>query len=276
MVQTQFLSAAGVSCDVLWEHYGYPAGKAGATPSHAHDEYQVCLSVNFPGEYQYRGARHSVPAQSVTILHPGEPHASRDPHDRSELAQYRLLYFSPGLFENRQQDSVERSGASPFFSNPVLTQPELFSRLTVLHKSLQSVRDPLRAETILTESLDFLASFSERTPFPPRHTRGEDSRIHKVRRYIEEKAHLPLHLIKLAEIAHLSPFHFARVFRAVVGMPPHAYQNQMRIQKAKRLLLHTDEISEIALQLGFTDQSHFTHVFRRLVGCTPARYRALV
>ncbi|MFH0343791.1 MAG: AraC family ligand binding domain-containing protein [Chromatiales bacterium] len=75
-----------VSCwrfqDVLLETYHYAPGPAGGTPKHCHEEYQFCLSLNFPGEYVYRRARHPVPVGSLSVIHPGEVHSTRDPIPR--------------------------------------------------------------------------------------------------------------------------------------------------------------------------------------------------
>ena len=79
----------------------------------------------------------------------------------------------------------------------------------------------------------------------------------------------------LADLANVSLFHFCRSFKQSTGQSPHRYILQLRIEEAQRLLKKTTlAISDVANRLGFSDQSHFTMVFRRLVGTTPARWRA--
>jgi AraC family transcriptional regulator len=79
----------------------------------------------------------------------------------------------------------------------------------------------------------------------------------------------------LADLAQVSPFHFCRSFKQSTGLSPHRYILQLRIEEAQRLLKKTTlAISDVANRLGFSDQSHFTMVFRKLVGTTPARWRA--
>ncbi|MFH1147720.1 MAG: helix-turn-helix domain-containing protein [Pseudomonadota bacterium] len=70
----------------------------------------------------------------------------------------------------------------------------------------------------------------------------------------------------------LSPFHFSRVFSQETGMAPHAYLIQVRIKKARGDLLKGMPIADAAYGAGFTDQSHFTRCFRKIVGITPGRY----
>ena len=86
--------------------------------------------------------------------------------------------------------------------------------------------------------------------------------------------------ISLAEVAAnvgMSPYHFARLFKQSTGLAPHRYLLQSRIERAKTLLSETAlPLAEIAYLLGFSDQSHFTAVFRRLTATTPKAYRQAV
>jgi AraC family transcriptional regulator len=75
----------------------------------------------------------------------------------------------------------------------------------------------------------------------------------------------------------LSLFHFLRKFRTEFGCPPHAYVMQRRIEHAKRQMARRDiPLKVVAADCGFSDQSHMTRVFRRLLGTTPAEYRNAV
>jgi AraC-like DNA-binding protein len=70
----------------------------------------------------------------------------------------------------------------------------------------------------------------------------------------------------------LSPFHLNRVFSKEFGLPPHAFLTQVRVARAKALLKQGTSITQTALEVGFSDQSHFTRHFRRLVSVTPGHY----
>ncbi len=78
----------------------------------------------------------------------------------------------------------------------------------------------------------------------------------------------------LARQIGFSPYHFARLFRRSTGESPHQFVMRQRFEVAKRLLKETDiPVAHIALQLGFPQQSHFTHTFKRYTGTTPLNYR---
>lgn len=101
---------------------------------------------------------------------------------------------------------------------------------------------------------------------------------HKLRaalEYIEEHLDSELALDDLAAVTHLSPYHFARMFKASTGLPPHQYLISRRVERAKQLLRCGDDLSlaQVAARTGFWDQGHFTRHFRRLVGVTPKRFR---
>ena len=101
---------------------------------------------------------------------------------------------------------------------------------------------------------------------------------HKLRAvidYIHEHLDAELSLDHLAAVAHVSPYHFARLFKNSTGLPPHQYVIARRVERAKELLRDRERLplAEVAAEVGFADQSHFTRHFKRLVGVTPRRFR---
>jgi AraC family transcriptional regulator len=89
-------------------------------------------------------------------------------------------------------------------------------------------------------------------------------------------AHLneDLSLEMLGQQVGFSPYHFARLFRRSTGESPHQFVMHQRLEAARRLLEETDTpIAQIASQIGFPQQSHFTHAFKRYTGTTPLNYR---
>jgi AraC family transcriptional regulator len=115
-------------------------------------------------------------------------------------------------------------------------------------------------------------------PLPDADARAAALTRERLRRVLDHvEAHLgeELTLAELAGIACLSPFHFSRCFKRAVGVGPRRYLARRRVERARDMIRRTDEpLASIALTLGFADQSHFTSVFRRETGETPARFRA--
>ena len=82
-------------------------------------------------------------------------------------------------------------------------------------------------------------------------------------------------LVNLSEQINLSAFHFARLFKNSLGLSPHQYILQSRVERAKKLIAAAAKpnLTDIGLQVGFYDQAHFTKAFKRLVGVTPRGFR---
>jgi len=98
--------------------------------------------------------------------------------------------------------------------------------------------------------------------------------LRRVSTYIEEQLAEDLSLSDIAAVAHLSPYHFARLFKESVGFPPHQYVIGRRIERAKLLLSTTNwSLTTIAHSVGFAHESHLAQHFRRLTGLLPSAYR---
>ncbi|KAA0932402.1 helix-turn-helix transcriptional regulator [Streptomyces apricus] len=84
----------------------------------------------------------------------------------------------------------------------------------------------------------------------------------------------PLDVPALARVAHLSPAHFARTFRATFGETPHRYLQRRRVERAMSLLRETDRsVTDICFEVGFGSPGTFSRTFRDIVGRSPRAYR---
>lgn len=99
-------------------------------------------------------------------------------------------------------------------------------------------------------------------------------RLQRVLDFIEAHIEEPLGVEDLATVACLSPFHFARAFKAATGAPPHRFLAARRLARAKAMLTaHETPIAEIAYRCGFSSASNFGRAFKRATGRSPAAYR---
>jgi AraC-like DNA-binding protein len=99
-------------------------------------------------------------------------------------------------------------------------------------------------------------------------------RLKRVRDYVDDHLSDPIDLAEMASAAGLSRMHFAAQFRAATGSRPHEYLLSCRIERAKEMLSRSDmPLVEVALSTGFQAQAHFSTVFKRLTGQTPAQWR---
>lgn len=257
--------------DVLLEWHRYAPGPAGSDVMHVHDTYQWCLSLDFPGEYRCRGARHAVPIGSLSVIHPGEVHASRDLADRHRPTTFRVLYAAPRLLQETAGAILDRLPEPPFFADPVILDQRLATQFLRFHMATATPATQLEPDTrLLFLVAGFLRHADARIGLP--RTGHERAAVNRAREYLDAHYADNPSLAELSRLADLSPFHLARVFRAEVGLPPHAYLIGVRICRAKELLAGGWSVARVATATGFFDQSHFTHHFRSLVGVPPGRY----
>jgi AraC-like DNA-binding protein len=161
----------------------------------------------------------------------------------------------------------------PFFPTAVIFDRDIIREYLHLHSALEQPSSSLEGETLL---LNFMAAlilrFAENRP-RPLSVGSERQAVKRASDYLSEHYAENISLENLARIANLSPFHFNRVFSEQFGMPPHAFQTQLRVFRAKELLRQGWSIAQVAFQTGFADQSHLTRHFKRLVAVTPGQYR---
>jgi AraC-like DNA-binding protein len=100
----------------------------------------------------------------------------------------------------------------------------------------------------------------------------EQKYVKAAKAYIQAHYRERITLEKLEQETGISRYHLIRMFKKSTHLPPHAYQNLLRINHAKTALKNRQPIADIALDAGFYDQSHFSKAFARIVGATPHKY----
>ena len=259
---------------ILLETHILGAELTNASPKHAHDEYQISCSVTDPSNYAYRRDKHHIPAGSVGVLHPGEVHSSPDLTVRPNASVFCLMYIPPVWMQQVAAQIAERSTPGlPFLPDPVVGDPALAADFLRLHQILTRPGvSQLEQDTLLLSALTRLLMRRAENPPIPRFISAASRAVFRARDYLNAHCEEDVSLAALAAIADLSEYHFCRVFSKTVGLPPHQYQTQARIHRAKRLIAAGVPLAEVALLVGFAQQSHFGQNFKRLVGVTPAQY----
>lgn len=132
------------------------------------------------------------------------------------------------------------------------------------------------SEALLTQlCIHILRNHSEARLKAPRN-RGALSAMQgrHVTDFIDDNLASDLSVGVLSKVAGISQYHFARLFRKRFGMPPHAYVQHKRVERAHQLLVHGDmALKEIVCATGFYDQSHLTKSFKKLYSMTPGEVR---
>jgi AraC family transcriptional regulator len=105
------------------------------------------------------------------------------------------------------------------------------------------------------------------------HTVG-NNQLQPAIEFINDNLDQDLKLAEIAVVVNMSQFYFARMFKQLMGISPHQYVVQRRMERAQQLLTKSQlSVAEVALRVGFSNQSHFTAQFRKATGTTPKGYR---
>ena len=150
--------------------------------------------------------------------------------------------------------------------------------IALLDVAIGQLRHEQAADSTILEALSLLRRQEDAQP-SQEHAGDGKARLlawqaRKVVEHINRHVASRMLVADLCAILHLSEGHFSRSFRGTFGCPPYAFVVRRRVELAARYMLQTDmSLNEIALQCGFSDQSHLSKLFRQVTGETPAAWR---
>jgi AraC-like DNA-binding protein len=232
-----------------------------AYPAHAHGTWT--LFVVDDGAVRYDLDRHpqgSDPSM-VTLLPPHVGHDGRPATSRGY--RMRVLYLDGAMLSDQLIGSA--------VDRPIIPDPTLRRSISAVHELLRCPDDTLEAESHLAFVIERLRHhLRDRIDH---HDWGRAGALAE-----EFRALLDTHLVETVTIAAVgrqlgaSPAHLVRCFTRTFGVAPHAYRIGRRIEMARLQLLDGRSAADVAVSVGFYDQSHFIRHFKRLVGTTPGRF----
>jgi AraC-like DNA-binding protein len=237
-----------------------------------HESYVVCLCFRASAEWRYGGRlRPTLFDQSYMLMEPGEVHINvKVPSPQT----YNVVRIAPEVMAGAATELGVRG--APHFTLALDHNPLIWRSFDTLTRAVDEGGGPLEQQSRLAHGLRLLLEHCIEKPRAtlPRRLPVQRSKIDRCKEYLRERYQYPVSLDELAAIAGLSRFHLLRSFQLAVGVPPHAYQIQLRVERACRLMQAGARPSQAASAVGFADQSHLTRHFRRIMYVTPGAYRA--
>jgi AraC-like DNA-binding protein len=235
---------------------------------------------------------HSHPTWTVAVVHHGaarfELDGSLQRADRGELFvlepeavhtgmaavpegwAYKVLYLDPGLLSEWEERDAPAPRAARWV---VFRDPELRASLLRMHEALGGGAAGLELDEAVLTAVDALRPHLRPGPGAVR-DRAEHAAVRRARSHLLEHWDETVPLATLAEVAGLSRFELVRRFHRESGLTPHAFQTNLRIARARRMLTAGEAPARVAVECGFADQSHLTRTFKRAVGVPPGRFAA--
>jgi AraC-like DNA-binding protein len=238
---------------------------------HFHEEYTIGINDAGLGSFRCRGANQMAGPKSLNLLAPGEVHTGAAAGN--EGWTYRNIYVALSVIERIARQLDEKQGSRPWFRQSIARDHRVWSAIDQAFHVLQSRHSRLESDTVLLASLCLLLERFADWPPAQRRVDKHTAVVAKIRLYLEERYRDDVSLDELASAVGISPPYLIRCFQKEVGLPPHAYQLQLRLQRAKADLRSASPIADVAIQHGFFDQSHFHRHFKRAFGITPGQYR---
>lgn len=232
-----------------------------------HERYAFCVCRTGAAGVRYRGRDALVNGGSVLVREPGETHYNTF---IAIPAEFKTLFIEPPLF----LDAARELGSSRGFHfrpDPITQDPHLFRALKRLCTSIEHGGEHLEQQSLFATAIAALAAHAERAP-PASTLRSGKLAVERAKAHLKERFNELVTLDELAAVARVSRFHLVHAFAKETGLPPHAYQMHIRVERARGLLQNGISATRAAASVGFADQSHFTRCFKRVMRVTPRDY----
>lgn len=246
-------------------------------PEHEHTAFCLHMQTSAPVQMEWwsegRYGKESVGPGSLILLAPG----TRDKLRWSGSTE-RVVISIDESYLSRAAQELGREGYPRFRNQWSFRDRQLSLLLTELQREMEAnwTTGALYGDLLgMSLSVALIQKYAGEISARPFVSGGiSRARLKHVLDYIRENSHTDLRLEDLAQVAEMSLFHFARLFRAAMGVSPHRYLMNQRLQQAKTLLrLGTRTVAEIAAETGFSDAGHFARAFRRYVGVSPTTWK---
>jgi AraC-like DNA-binding protein len=261
-----------------WEHDQVTVERYECAPSrprtvapHSHEAIQIAWSSTALAAYRVGGTTQRMRPDVLSIIGSGQVHETYEVEAIPEHVTYWITYVSPLLIARVAAEVFRRPPHVAHLHDSLLEDTRVAELLAQFHRSLSSGTTLARDDTLLAALHALLARCGDpRASF--RVFGAAPGAIRTAREFLRDNVRRNVALTELADVAGVSPSHLSALFARHVGMSPHRFQLQVRIEAAKALLAEGHDLSEVAWRTGFSHQSHFGRHFKRLVGVAPGRF----
>lgn len=238
---------------------------------HWHDGFGIGVIEHGCEVFDYEGDKRWASRRSIVLMNPGVIHTGAAANQQIGW-QYHIMY--PGLecLQKIAEQINEKNNSIPYFPNPVVFDKECAEKLLNLFSLFEHSPLSMEHQSVFTDAMAIILQRHSTLTHAEMNKKRDHKVVKFVRGYIHQYYNKDISLKELAILSGKSQFHLLREFEKEIGIPPHSYQIFIRIQKAKELLLKGQSILAVAFETGFTDQSHFSRHFKRILGITPREY----
>jgi AraC-like DNA-binding protein len=240
--------------------------------SHFHDTFAIGVIEHGSQRFFGRGCSDIVPSRGIYTINPGTVHAGAPANTHGW--HYLMAYIDRKIVDDVATGIWGSRNGSFSFNAPVTYDDRLAGELLSTLKILASQEcNAVETQSILYATLSKLLIRHGDIRTARRRVPADHPRVHRACEFMYENAGRHITLADIAAEVGLSPYHFLRMFKGVVGLSPHVFLNQCRVERARAAIEENADLAEAALISGFSDQSHMSRRFKEIYGTSPGRYR---
>ncbi|MBU3154635.1 AraC family transcriptional regulator [Clostridium estertheticum] len=237
-------------------------------PNHFHEYYVIGFIESGKRYLSCKNKEYTVKTGDLTLFNPHDNHNCKQVDGRT--LDYRCINIEPDVMKKVVHEITGKEYL-PYFTETVLFRSDLLSSLSELHHMIMHEEKDFKKEEIFLLIIEQLIAEYDHagaavTTQPP------NTEIKAVCDFLENNYMKSITLNDLSDLTGISKYYLLRSFTKQKGISPYCYLETIRIGNAKKLLEQQIAPIDVALQTGFTDQSHFTNFFKKLIGLTPKQY----
>jgi len=240
---------------------------------HFHECYTIIFVDKGVGDYSTNRSNFIISENTVLVLNPYEVHTGKSIDNKPW--SFVTLYVPVDIMQKADINN-DNASLTPFFKENKIKDEKLFQMGLEVFPHLV---EPLNFKASEKMLMNFLQNLLHKYSYDSVEENSLSERFliaQKTRNYIHESYNDEVSLHILSEEMSLNKYTLIKIFKEYYDLPPHQYLVNLKIEKAKKLLLEHKSCTEVAYLSGFFDQSHFIRHFKRIVGVTPKRYTTVI
>ncbi|HBF8016756.1 TPA: AraC family transcriptional regulator [Clostridioides difficile] len=238
-------------------------------PNHFHEHYVIGFIEKGQRYLSCKNKEYTTSTGDLLLFNPFDSHTCEQIDDK--VLDYRCINIKPEIMKKTVFE-ITGKNYLPKFNQPVIFRSELVPLLQELHYIIMEEELDFKKEELFFFLIEQL--IEEHTePNLQSNLENTNIEIQAVCDYLENNYAEHIILDELSTIAGMNKYYLLRNFTKLKGITPYRYLENIRVNKAKKLLEKGVEPIDAAIQTGFVDQSHFTNFFKNFIGLTPKQYQ---
>ena len=250
--------------------------KSNKASLHYHPEFIIGVMESGLQSYCPKSPKEKIISKGhISMINPERIHSNKNVDDKGY--KYRTFNVQPEVFQQIANDIAQDEVSLPNFDKITVKDNHLEEQLLHLHNYLFSNQfDTIQNQNCFYETFAYLIKNHSSSKAKASEISANSIITKRIKDYLHTYFDSKITLEQLSEVSGLSTYYLNRVFSKSIGIPPHKYLMNLRLNKAQELLKFKNSVTEVGYMVGFFDQSHFTRNFKSFLGITPKQYQSSI